>query len=167
VTNHPLRTAFDNRDLEAIASTHAEGVIFHSPVIGGAAFEGKAAVRTLYEIVLREFVDLTVTHEFVDGTMHALLLTAEVRGQAVQATAAFETDEEGLVREIWVMARPLRGGAAIAEAIGTNLAGLTWGRAASGTVFASNRALRGYLRTVDRIAGRLIRRLDRTARLPS
>lgn len=159
---HPFRAALEARDIDALTDTLADDVVFHSPVIKRQAFEGKASVRALYSIVLKEFHDLTFTHEFRDAETLALFLTATVRGEDIRAAAQCDLDVDGKVSEVWLMSRSLRGGVAIVEAIGTNLTHGASAKAARAAIEPG----RQYANGVDLLADRLIRRLNREARLP-
>src|SRR5688500_8424895 len=119
---HLFREAFRNRDLDAMGELLADDVSFHSPVISEPGFEGKKAVMALYRVVFDAITDDAFTHEYGDSSSRVFVTNGKVLGQPFKATNLVEFDADGKVREIWVMARPLAGVAAIAEAMGSGLA---------------------------------------------
>jgi len=157
---HPFRDAFKNRDLEAMGELLADDVSFHSPVISEPGFQGKKAVMALYRVVFDAITDDEFTHEYGDSSSRVFITNGKVLGQPFKATNLVEFDADGKVREIWVMARPLAGVAAIAEAIGSGLAARR-GAASRGTTRAASKPLRGMAALTDEVGGRIIGRLNR------
>jgi hypothetical protein len=121
VDKHPLRVAMEARDLTAIVDTLASDVVFSSPVIS-SHFHGPEEVRELFEIVLDEFHEFQYTEELAREDARVLLFSARVRGRPVQGAQILHLDEQGKIRELRVMARPLAGLAAIAAVVGRRLA---------------------------------------------
>ena len=80
-----------------------------------------------------------------------LIADARVRGTPIKVTTLLELDTDEKIQEIWVMARPLVGVVAIAEAIG---AGLAQRQAPSRVrlLAASMKPLRGLATATDRSA---------------
>ena len=157
---HPFIDAFRNRDLGAMGDLLADDVSFHSPVISEPGFEGKEAVMALYRVVFDAVTDDDFTHEFGDSSSRVFVTNGKVLGQPFKATNLVELNPDGKVREIWVMARPLAGVAAIAEAIGGGLAGRQ-GAASRNAARAASKPLRGMAAATDRVGGRIIGRLNR------
>lgn len=118
---HPLRAATEGRDLDAMVDTLADDVVFRSPVIS-SPFHGRDEVRELFQIVLDRFHDLEYTGEVAGNGTHGLLFSARVRGRPVQGIQVLHVDEQGKIRELRVIARPLAGVAAIADVVGGQLA---------------------------------------------
>jgi hypothetical protein len=157
---HPYRLAFEARDHHGMVELLADDVVFHSPVITGPGFEGRDSVAALLEIVLREITDEEYIHEFGDDRTRILVANARVLGKPIKATTLLEHDAEGKIREIWVMARPLVGVVAIAEAIGSGLAG----REKPGrrrVVRAVSKPLAGFAAITNRAGSRIIASLNR------
>ena len=165
--HHPFREAFGNRDLDALDGLLADDVSFHSPVISEPGFEGKGAVMALYRVAFDAIADFEFTHEYGDASSRVLVGNGKVLGQPFKATNLLELDAEGKVREIWVMARPLAGVAAIAEAIGSGLASRR-GAGTRNATRAASKPLRGMADLTDRVGARIIGALNReTAKDPS
>ena len=160
---HPYAEAFANGDHARTVALLAEDVIFHSPVIGDTAFEGRASTAALLEIVYREISDVEYTHGFGDDEAHVLVADARVRGKRVKVTTLLELAPDGEVREIWVMARPLVGLVAIAEAIGSGIAQREAPSRARPLAIAM-KPLAGLAAATDNIGARLIAAVNRSAR---
>jgi hypothetical protein len=157
---HPYRQAFLEKDLEAMRAQLADDVSFHSPVLGEPGFEGRESVMTLFGVVFDAVKDLSYTHEYGDAEACVLVGDAKVLGEPIKVTNLLEFDSDGKIREIWVMARPLTGLAAIAEAMGGGLAARQ-GDAARGAVRVATKPLRGLASLTERVGGRIVARLNR------
>ena len=159
---HPYAKAFAERDHARTVALLAEDVVFHSPVIGDTAFEGRAATAALLEIVFREISEVTYTHGFKDEGAHVLVADALVRGKRVKVTTLLELAPDGQIREIWVMARPLVGLVAIAEGIGSGISQRETPSRARALALAI-KPLAGMAAATDRIGSRLVASLNSSA----
>jgi hypothetical protein len=158
---HPYAQAFADGDHGAAVEWLADNVVFHSPVIGDMAFYGRASTTALLEIAFREVTDVEYTHAFGDAESHVLVADARVRGKPVKTTTLLELEPDGKIREIWVMARPLVGVVAIAEAIGSGLAEREAPSRARALGVAM-KPLAGLAAATDRIGSRVIASLNRS-----
>jgi hypothetical protein len=152
---HPYRRAFEDRDLAPLLAVLSDDVIFHSPVIGDQRFEGIDGVAALLSIVLDAVTDVEYTHEVGSDGAHMLVADGRVLGKPVKLTTLLELDADRKVREIWVMARPLTGVVAIAEAIGTELARRR-GPGRGPAIRALSKPLAGLATLTDRVGAGLI-----------
>ena len=57
-----FQDAWNRRDVDALASLHAEDCIVESPVAGGQA-RGRAAITRSYEAFFHAFPDLAITYD--------------------------------------------------------------------------------------------------------
>lgn len=121
--SHPLRTAVEARDLEAVSSLLAPDVVFRSPV-AFRPFTGRAAVTEVLGNVMEVFEDFAYTDELAGDGTHALVFSAGVAGKAVEGLDHLRFDADGLIAEFTVMVRPLSGVIALAEAMGPRVAHL-------------------------------------------
>lgn len=158
---HPYAQAFAAGDYDRAVAQLTDDVVFHSPVIGDMAFEGRASTAELLRIVFREVSDVEYTHAFGDSEAHVTVANARVRGKRIKVSILLELDRDGKVREIWAMARPLVGAVAIAEAIGSGLAQREAPSRARALVVAM-KPLAALAATTDRIGSRLIASLNRS-----
>jgi hypothetical protein len=158
---HPYAQAFADRDHARTVELLADDVVFHSPVIGGMPFHGRAATAALFEIIFREITDTAFTHSFGDGDAQVLVADARVRGKPIKVSTLLELSSDGKIREIWIMARPLVGVVAIAEAIGSGVAQREAPSRARALALAM-KPLVALAATTDRIGSRLIASLNRS-----
>ena len=159
---HPYREAFEAGDLDRLVTLLADDVVFHSPVITEPGFEGRDSVAALLAIAMEAITDIEYTHELSQQGAHVLVADARVLGRPVKTTTLLEFDADEKIREIWIMARPLAGVVAIAEAIGTQLASRQ-GPGRGPAVRTMVQPLRGLAAVVDRTGARLIGDLNRFA----
>lgn len=158
---HPYAQAFADGDYDRTVAQLTDDVVFHSPVIGGMAFNGRASTAELLRIIFREVSDVQYTHAFADAEAHVTVANARVRGKPIKVSALLELNPDGKVREIWVMVRPLVGVVAIAEAIGSGLAQREAPSRARALSVAM-KPLAALAATTDRIGSRLIASLNRS-----
>jgi hypothetical protein len=159
---HPYRRAFVDRDLGPLLALLADDVVFHSPVIADQGFEGRDSVAVLLRIVLDAITDVEYTHELGDDGARVFVANGCVLGRRIKSTTVVELDGDGKIGEIWVMARPLTGVVAIAEAIGTELAKRR-GPGCGPALRALSKPLAGLAAVTERIGSRLIAALNSAA----
>lgn len=147
---HPYAQALRARDLDGMLSLLTENVVVHSPWVSGPGFEGRESVATIFAIVLDALKDDAYTHELGDERSHVLIAKYRVLDQPITITTLLEFDAEGDIREVTMMARPLTGVAALAEAIGYAI------EAHDPQVYELAKPLSGLAGAIDRVAGRLI-----------
>jgi hypothetical protein len=123
---HPLRTAVETRDLQALSGLLAPDVVFQSPV-AFHPFLGRTDVTEVLRNVMEVFEDFTYVDELAGAGTHALIFTAIVGGREVQGLDHLRFDDDGLVKEFTVMVRPLSAAIALAEAMGPRVGHLTKG----------------------------------------
>lgn len=158
---HPYAEAFADRDHARMVAMLSDDVVFHSPVISEQAFYGKAATAALFEIVLPEVEVERYTHAWRDDSSAIAVADTRVRGKSVKVANLLEFDEEGGICEIWVMARPLIGVVAIAEAIGGGLSRRHAPRRARALAIAV-KPLAAMAASTDRVGAGLVRSHNRS-----
>jgi hypothetical protein len=113
-----FRAAVENEDPDALTEALAEGVVFRSPVVFGP-YEGKALVSMiLTQGAMKVFEDFRYLHQLEDGDSAALIFTARVGDRELDGLDLLRFDADGRVAELTVMARPMSGLNALAEAMG-------------------------------------------------
>jgi hypothetical protein len=125
---HPFTSALAARDHAALVETLADDVVLHSAVTS-SPFEGKEAVADLYEAVIASFQHVEVTDDFESGGTHAFFWRGRIEGRFVEGADRFRLDEQGKVREITIVGRPLSGLATFLTGIGYRFARRRRGRA--------------------------------------
>ena len=160
--SHPYAEALAQGDHARAVELLADDVKFHSPVVGDAVFEGRASTAALLEIVIREITEIEYTHGFGDQHAHVLVGDARVRGKPVKVTNLLELNADGKILEIWIMARPLVGLVAIAEAMGSGIAQRETPSRARALAMAM-KPLVGLAAATDRIGSRFVAAFNRSA----
>lgn len=153
---HPYAKALEARDLDGMLSLLAEDVIVHSPWVSGPGFEGRESVATIFAIVFDALKDDDYTHDVGNERFHVLVANYRVLDNPLTMTTLLEFDAERKIREVWMMARPLVGLTALAEAIGQAIEGQ------DPQVHELAKPLSGLAVAIDRVAARLIGDLNRS-----
>lgn len=112
-----FRAAVEARDTEAMEALLAEDVTFTSPV-AFKPYQGKAVTAAILRGVLRVFSDFRYEREIVDGDQSALIFRTMVGDVEVNGCDFITVGPDGLITDLMVMVRPLRGANALAEAMG-------------------------------------------------
>jgi hypothetical protein len=120
---HAFRAAVEARDHEGIVAALASDVLIYSPV-AHRPFDGREAAAGLFTALLDTFEDFAYTDEIADGGTVALLFSARVGDKRLQGLDWLRLDDDGLVKELTVMIRPLSGIAALGEAMAPKVEGL-------------------------------------------
>lgn len=151
---HPYAQAWVDHDLDRILSLLTDDVTFHSPLIDGPAFEGRDSVALIFAIALDVFEDLQYTHDFGDESSHVLVANARVQDRPLKTTWLLQFDGKARIREVWLMARPLTGITALAQAIGQAI------EDQAPEVYEQSRPLASAAATFERTAADVVRALN-------
>lgn len=113
-----FRAAVEAEDPNALTATLAEDVVFRSPVVF-KAYEGKQVVSMiLTEGAMKVFEDFQYVEQLEGEGAAALIFSARVGDREVDGLDLLRFDADGKVSELTVMARPMSGLKALAEAMG-------------------------------------------------
>jgi hypothetical protein len=115
-----FRTAVESKDMEAVAATLAEDVVFHSPVLF-RPFEGREIAIAVLSAVAELMEDFSYTRELTGDGEAALFFKARVGSRELEGVDLLELDEDGLVKGLTVFMRPLSAVTAFSEAMGAKL----------------------------------------------
>jgi hypothetical protein len=119
-TRNPLRDALLARDLDMLERSLADDVVLRSPIFS-VPIEGKKETVRIFAALYEVLGEMTyLLDEPGDPAMFAW--QTEVDGEPVEGVDLVRYDEDGLVKEVTVFMRPLRGIAAFADATGPRLA---------------------------------------------
>ncbi len=152
--DHPFRTAWRTRDLDAWIEALSPEIVLHSPVVR-TPFRGLPAARELYGVLFETFGEVEFIDELTDTDSHAFFWRANVAGRVIEGADRLRYDERGKIAEITVLIRPLVDIAAFASAIGPPLAARkSPTRGALARVLTL--PLKGILSITDAVASRLI-----------
>lgn len=114
-----FRSAVEAQDLDALAVTLADDVVFRSPV-AHKTYEGKAVTMTLLSNVMEVFENFVYRYPLgAESDEHqGLVFEADVAGRRVTGCDFLTIGSDGLITELMVMVRPLSGLVALAEQMG-------------------------------------------------
>ena len=115
-----FRAAAEAKDFSAAHELFAEDVVFRSPVVF-KPYEGRDALMLLLGAVVRVFEDFRYVEQVETGDTAVLMFEAKVGDRDVQGVDILRFGEDGRVREMLVMVRPMSGMHALAEAMQAQL----------------------------------------------
>ncbi len=116
-----FRAAVEALDLDATMASLSPRVRLHSP-IGDEPFEGRDAVRVLFAILFRTFVDLRFVATYVsDDGAELLHFRWRLGERQVEGVDMMRFDADGLIEDYRVMIRPLPAVLALREAVWSQL----------------------------------------------
>jgi hypothetical protein len=119
---HPFREAVESGDIDAVTALLADDVVFRSPVVF-TPYQGRDAVAPILQAVFRVFEDFRYAREIgaADASDHALMFEARVGDIQLEGVDLLHTTPDGLVDELVVMIRPIKGVFALVEAMKAEL----------------------------------------------
>lgn len=109
-----FRVAAEAKDFSAVDELFTEDVVFRSPVVY-KPYEGREALRVLLTAVVQVFENFRYTDQIEDGDTATLIFKAEAGGREVDGIDILRFADDGRVRELMVMVRPMSGMHALAE----------------------------------------------------
>jgi hypothetical protein len=107
-------------DEDALAEALADDVVFRSPAVY-KPYEGREATTLVLRAVSRVFEDFRYDDSFEGEDGDVLLFSARVGDRELNGIDLLRFDDEGKVRELTVMIRPLSGLNALVEAMAREL----------------------------------------------
>ncbi|HEX2468078.1 MAG TPA: nuclear transport factor 2 family protein [Solirubrobacterales bacterium] len=107
-------------DESALREVLAEDVVFRSPAVF-KAYEGRKATMLVLRAVSNVFEDFHYEDRFEADDGEVLLFAARVGDRQLNGIDLLRFDDEGKVRELIVMIRPLSGLTALVEAMASEL----------------------------------------------
>ena len=107
-------------DEAALADVLAEDVVFRSPAVF-KPYEGRDATMLVLRAVSQVFEDFRYEDRFEGDDGEVLLFSARVGDRELNGIDMLRFDDEGKVRELIVMVRPLSGLNALVEAMAREL----------------------------------------------
>jgi hypothetical protein len=119
--SHPFPAAIAAKDVNALIETLTPDVVLYSAVTR-TPFEGREVVADTYRSVLESFEELRVVDEFQNGDTHAFFWEGRMEGRYVAGADRLRLNQDGKVREITVVGRPMSGVATFLTGIGPRLA---------------------------------------------
>lgn len=111
-----FRQAVEAGDLDALVALLRDDVVFHSPVVF-RPYRGRDALRPILAAVMEVFEDFRYVREIgaAEAREHALVFQARVGDKEIEGCDFIRLDEDGAVKELTVMVRPLSATLQLAE----------------------------------------------------
>ncbi|MFD1544032.1 nuclear transport factor 2 family protein [Nonomuraea guangzhouensis] len=144
------REAGEAKNVDAIMSTLAPDVVFHSPLSATAGFHGHEQVRELFTAAMAALSGLRYHTDVGDERTRMIAATARLGRQEIEESALLRLDERGLIKEITMWIRPLPGLTAMMAALGPALARATGKPGLPLLVGAATKPLAAMTRLGDR-----------------
>ncbi|KAA1027724.1 hypothetical protein Ae406Ps2_1333 [Pseudonocardia sp. Ae406_Ps2] len=112
-----FRAAIEAGDLDAAVALCRDDVEFRSPVVH-RPYRGREALRPILGAVFTVFGGFRYVAEYSGDDGHVLEFTATVGEREVQGVDVLRTDDEGRIRELTVLVRPLSAAVALRDRMG-------------------------------------------------
>src|SRR3954447_1128930 len=112
-----FRAAVEAEDPEALTDALAEDVVFRSPVVF-KPYEGRPVIAAvLTQGAMNVFEDFRYVEQIEDDDVAMLIFEARVGDRRLDGLDLLRFDDDGKVRELMVMVRPMSGMNTLAEAM--------------------------------------------------
>jgi hypothetical protein len=121
VKSDAFRRAAEAKDFSKLEELFADDVVFRSPVVF-KPYEGREALAVLLGAVSQVLEDFRYADQVETGDSAVLVFAARVGDREVDGVDILRFGEDGRVREMMVMVRPMSGMHALAEAMRERLA---------------------------------------------
>jgi hypothetical protein len=123
VKSDAFRAAAEAKDFGAGPELFNDNPVFRSPAVF-KPYEGAEAMAAVLAAVSQVFEDFRYTDQVEDGDTAMLLFEARVGDRELNGVDVLRFDDDGRIRELMVMIRPLSGLKAVVEAMGERLAAM-------------------------------------------
>ncbi|MBN9738945.1 MULTISPECIES: nuclear transport factor 2 family protein [unclassified Pseudonocardia] len=117
-----FRSAIEAGDPDAAVDLCTDDVEFRSPVVH-RPYRGRAPLRAVLGAVVTVFEGFHYVGEFAGEDGHVLEFAATVGDREVQGVDLLRFDDDGRVRELTVLVRPLSAAEALRDRMGPLLGG--------------------------------------------
>lgn len=111
-----VESTIGSGSLAGVEDLLADDVVFRSPV-AFTPYHGKAITAAILNGVARVFEDFRYVSSIEEDDRSALVFEARIGDVTVNGCDFITTDEDGLISEFMVMARPMKGATALMEAM--------------------------------------------------
>jgi SnoaL-like domain len=114
VRSDRFRAAVEAKDLAAAGGVVADDVVFRSPIVF-KPYEGREALLLVLGAVVQVFEDFRYTGQVEGDDLAVLTFATRVADRELDGVDILRFDDDGRVRELTVMVRPMSGVHALAE----------------------------------------------------
>jgi hypothetical protein len=118
-----FKAAAEAKDFSAVDELFSEQPTFRSPAVF-KPYEGIEAMRAVLGAVSQVFEEFRYSDQIEDGDTAMLLFEAKIGNRELNGVDILWFDEDGRIRELMVMVRPLSGLNALVEAMAEQLAAM-------------------------------------------
>jgi ketosteroid isomerase-like protein len=119
-----FRAAAESKDFSAVDELFTEDVVFRSPVVY-KPYEGQEALRMVLSAVVQVFENFRYEGQVEEGDTAVLVFSAEAGGRELDGVDILRFADDGRIRELMVMVRPMSGMHALAEEMRARLEAAT------------------------------------------
>jgi ketosteroid isomerase-like protein len=151
-----LRAAAESADASALTPILAPDVVFRTPLTSRIRFEGRDEVIALHRDIFAVIQGVSTTEPLTRGDTGVFTFSGYVRGQQLDAMNLVRVDEQGMIVEFTIFARPLPALATLFATLPPRVTTRRRGRAKGALVAALATPLGFALRTADVFVPRLI-----------
>ncbi|MEJ7876900.1 MAG: nuclear transport factor 2 family protein [Solirubrobacterales bacterium] len=109
-----FRRAAEAKDFAAGVELFSEDVVFRSPVVF-KPYEGRDVLGVVLGAVLKVFKDFRYLEQIEDGDTAVLMFEARAGDRELQGVDILKFGDDGLIRELIVMVRPMSGVLSLAD----------------------------------------------------
>jgi len=109
-----FRAAAESKSFAGIEDLVAEDCTFRSPVVY-KPYEGRDALRVILTAVSQVFEDFRYVDQLEDGDTEILRFSTTVDEREIEGVDILKFNDDGQIRELTVMVRPMSGMHALAE----------------------------------------------------
>jgi hypothetical protein len=120
MSSEAFQNAVTSGDVDALQSLLADDVVFRSPAVF-KPYEGREATTLVLRAVSQVFEDFRYEDRFQGSDGDVLLFSARVGDRELNGIDLLRFDDDGRIRELTVMIRPLSGLTALVEAMAREL----------------------------------------------
>ena len=117
-----FRQAAESKDFSKTEELFTEDVVFHSPVVF-KPYQGRESLQHLLGTVIHVFEDFHYIDQVETDLSAVLVFRAKVGDREVEGADFLYFNEDGKVKAMTVMVRPLSGAMALAEEMKARLGG--------------------------------------------
>lgn len=151
-----LRDAGERGDADAIAELLAPDVVFHSPLTSRVRFEGRDEIVALHRDIFAVLEDIETSEPLALGDTEAFSFRARIRGEELEVMNVVRVNEQGLIVDIKIFARPLPAVGTLFSALPPRVSARRRGPLVGAMVAMVARPLAFALRAADRFAPKFL-----------
>jgi hypothetical protein len=151
---HPFRQAMEAHDVPTAMACFSPDAVLRSPITSRIKFEGREQLTALFEDVVATLDHYTYLDEWDGGDTRILHVRSAIGREELELVQLLRLDDEGMIREITLLGRPLTAVATLLSRLGPRVAGRR-GRLRGALAVVGLRPIVAALHLTDRLSVRL------------